>query len=103
MPAGSFVTETNDTRVNFPTNLVVGDFFILPSNICAVAILVAQLTNVIPVTNILVSATNANPVTNSNAVLSYTQSEIDYFTNHVFIIYPVTCPADTIALRQGIE
>ena len=104
LPAGTTVIATNTTSADVQTNLVIGDFIILPTNWCDVAIISAQLTNVIPVTNLILSATNANANTNVNGtILTFTQTEIDYFTNHVFIIYPVICDTNTVALRQGMD
>jgi hypothetical protein len=103
-PAGTFRLETNVTTVTFPTNQVTGDFFVLNSNICDIAILSPQLTNVVLVTNVLTAATNFTANSNGpTAILSYEQDEIDYFTNRIFIGYQIFCETNTVALRQGMD
>jgi hypothetical protein len=101
-PVGNFVIVTNTTTKLQLTNTPTGEFFILPTNFCDVAILGSFLTNVIANTNVTGSATNGAG-TNVAAVISFTQSKIDFFTNHSFIIYPITCVTNTVASREGIE
>jgi len=36
-------------------------------------------------------------------VLSFQQYTLDVFTNHTFVVYPVTCPTNPTTLFQGIE
>ena len=103
-PAGSLVIATNVTTTTYVTNQVVGDFFLMPSNLCDVAILAGQLTNVLAVTNIIFIATNTAANTNVlGTPLFFTESRIDTFTNHVFVINPVTCQTNLVAWRQGID
>ena len=67
----------------------------------------ATFTNAI--TNLIYSATNTPPpatgtnTTSTNNFYSIDQSAIAYYTNHAYVILPVTCPTNTIALRQGID
>jgi len=98
------VLSTNSTFQTYTTNDYSGDFVILPPNLCSVQILFSQLTNVIPSTNVIVTAFN-NPIfTNtSGGLISYTQSLVSYFTNHVFVVNPVLCTTNALGWRQGIE
>ena len=92
---------TNTTTFIYLTNLVVGEYFIVPTNLCGVAILGLQATLLNYDTNVVVSATNTPAgTTNSQA---FTQVVITYFTNNVYLMNPILCLPNTIALRQGIE
>ncbi len=93
--------HTNTTSFTYATNDVVGEFFILATNLCGVAISGLQATFVNSYTNEVVSATNAPPgVTNAQ---SFTRSVINFSTNHAFTYYPVDCLATNVTLRQGID
>jgi hypothetical protein len=92
---------TNTTTFTYLTTQVTGEYFIVPTNLCGVAILGLQATLLNYETNVIVSATNT-PAGTTNSQ-SFTQVVIDYFTNHVFLINPILCLPNTIALRQGIE
>ena len=102
---------TNVTRHTFATNTVAGDFFILPTNTCGVSFIQPLLTNVTVVTNVLISSTNSTFLTNSiNATnianligQSFEQDLIQYFTNRVFVVLPIDCVTNRVALYQGIE
>lgn len=103
-PVGSTNISTNITAITYYTNIVMGDYVLLPTNFCAVSILYAQLTNVISYTNPLAFA--VNPFANTNVIgttLSLTQNIVNYFTNHIFVIRPVDCVQTNISLREGIE
>ena len=105
-PAGSFIITTNSTFTTFPTNAVTGDFFILPTNICGIEIISSLLTNVTTSTNFLGSVTNFQAtvgVTNANTPLVMNFSQINYFTNHVFVTLQANCVASGAALFQGID
>jgi Putative Ig domain len=104
-PVGTtnIVIATNvTTRVQL-TNTPSGEFFILPTNLCDIAILGSFLTNIIASTNIIATTTNTAAGTNVAGTLAFTQSEIDFFTNHSFIVDFITCETNTVADRQGIE
>ena len=92
---------TNTTTFTYLTNQVAGEYFIVPTNLCGIVVAAFQATLLILDTNVVASATNA-PVgfTNSQA---FTQVVIDYFTNNAYLINPILCLTNTIALRQGIE
>jgi len=107
-PFGTLTIRTNSSFNTYQTNAVVGDYIIVPTNFCDIGIVTAQLTNVVTYTNILISATNfitTNGIgtTNAGTVLSFSQSIIGYSTNKTFVIYPVSCDTNNIALRQGVE
>ncbi len=94
------VLVTNIFTRSFVSNEVVGEFFVLPTNLCDVQIVSPLLTNVVPNTNLLVLATATNLVI-SNAF--FAQTLIDYFTNHTFVINPVFCLTNEPGLRRGVE
>jgi hypothetical protein len=103
-PVGSTLVLTNTTSVTYQTNEVVGDYVILPTNWCEVAIISSQLTNVTSFTNPVVTATNFFTATNQpGALLAFTQNLIGYFTNHYLIVYPITCNNSNVAMYQGID
>ncbi|HEV2390902.1 MAG TPA: Ig domain-containing protein [Verrucomicrobiae bacterium] len=108
-PVGSTFITTNVFDQSYITNGVVGDYVILPTNLCDIGIVSSQLTNVVSSTNVVFVATNtfvstnALGFTNAGTLLSYTQNLITYFTNHTFVIYPVVCDPTNVSLRQGIE
>jgi hypothetical protein len=98
-PVGSICT--NITAENFTVPMIMGDFFIIPSNLCSFAIVSTQLVYVLSETNLIVVATNAPTTTNVNGQ-EFSQSIITYSTNSVFVVNPVVCPSNSVALRQGI-
>ncbi len=107
-PVGSTNVLTNTFSTTYLTNAIVGEYIIAPTNACEIGIVRSQLTNWIAYTNVIISATNNFAATNNlgttNAtVLFYQEQLITYFTNHTFVIYPVICDTNNIALRQGIE
>ena len=92
---------TNTTTVTYATNDVVGEFFILPTNLCGIAISGLQATFTNSYTNVVVSATNT-PAGSTNTQ-SFTQNVVNYSTNHAFTYYPVDCLTANVTLRQGID
>ena len=103
-PVGSTQTITNTSSQTYQTNGVVGDYVILPTNWCEVSIIAAQLTNVTSFTNPITVATNFLVNTNvSGSLISFTQNLVTYFTNHYFVVYPITCNNSNVALYQGID
>lgn len=100
-PAGTlFVTNTFNRF--FSTNLVSGEFFILPPNTCDIAILAAQITNLVSFTNTLVVATNNLGLTNVGGQ-SFIQTSVDFFTNHTFVVFPINCVTSGPTLFQGVD
>jgi hypothetical protein len=106
-PANTLAAVTNTTsRLRIQLG-PVGEFFILgTNNFCDIQVLSTVLTNIVPVTNILASGTNTT-VGGTNGfpgqVLQSSLSVVTFFTNHAFVILPVTCPGTNTALFQGIE
>ncbi len=100
---------TNVTSKTYLTNSVVGEYYILPTNLCSIAILSVQATFTNTLTNFSISVTDTNIFIDTNNpsittnVYSYTFNRLTYFTNHAFVALPVTCPTNTVALRQGID
>ena len=99
-PAGT-PPVTNTTTFSYLTNVVAGEYFIIPTNLCGISVVALQATLINYDTNVVASATNA-PAGTTNSQ-SFTQVVIDSFPNHAFLINPVLCLPNTIALRQGIE
>ena len=92
---------TNTTTFTYLTNMLAGEYFILPTNFCGITIAALQATLLNFDTNVVVSATNSPAgFTNSQ---SFTEVVIDYFTNHVFTFYEVDCLATNVTLRQGMD
>lgn len=93
---------TNVTARTVYTNFISGDYYILPTNsACGAFIIATQLTTVINLTNSPVAATNAVGATNVNGV-SFAQELVFPFTNRVYVVHPVPCISNSVALRQGI-
>lgn len=91
----SLTTETED-EVPF------GDFYILPTNVCAISLVSTQLIQTISVTNETIVATNAPGTTNA-ANLFFSQTLIYSYDQYTYVVRPVVCPTNSVALRQGIE
>jgi len=93
--------RTNTTSVVYPTNVVTGEYFIVPTNLCGIALAALQATTVNIDTNVVISATNS-PTAATNGQ-SFTRTVFDYFTNHVFTYYAVDCVTTNVMLREGID
>jgi len=104
-PVGTtnIIVSTNINTKMQLTNVVSGEFLILPTNLCDVAILSPFLTNIILNTDIVASTTNTAIGSNVTGVISFTQAKFDFFTNHSFIVDFISCETNTVANRQGIE
>ena len=84
------------------TNMVSGDYYIIPTNSCGVQILSNVLTTVIGITNTL--AVTNTPTTNTisgNYLLDRTY--VSWFTNHNLATFQVLCVTNEPSLRRGIE
>jgi hypothetical protein len=107
-PAGATILTTNSTFTTYQTNSVVGDYFILSNGLCSAQIIASQLTNVTTFTNFLGSVTNNLVVTNGSGItagttLTVSFNQINYYTNHAFVILPVNCATNAVAWREGID
>lgn len=103
-PAG--IVQTNTTRRTYATNMIAGDFFILPTNACSVNILGLQASMPHQYTNFFLSLTNAAADTNNAGwtnLFLYTEQEMIWWTNRAFVINPVVCDTNSVANRQGID
>ena len=98
-PAGYFTT--NVTWTTMLTNIVAGDFYIIPTNLCGVDFLSNQLTKVIGLTNSLIVTNTPTNVFGGTYLLGRTY--VSWWTNHNLVEVPVLCVSNSIALRQGIE
>ena len=94
---------TNITQVSFYTNIISGDFFIVPPEWnCGYSILSTQAVNQVGITN---TVTATIPPGVPDIGQQYSVTTISYYTNRLLVIQPVICqtvPAPP-ALRQGIE
>ena len=107
-PVGSGVLATNVKNSTEVRDFVNGTFYILPTNSCAIQIVSTQLVNVVTVTNSFVTATNVVGTTNASGFTNQTfqafaQTVITYLTNYNFLIHPVLCQTNALALRQGVD
>jgi len=110
---GVFTLATNTTRRFVLHTGPVGEYAILSdffSNACDVAILGVVATNVIAQTNfILGTNTGITGITNGTTnvfagqVVAAQSVEIDFFTNHTFVVFPVICTRTNVALRAGMN
>ena len=88
---------TNVTSKNITlTNVIAGEYLILPPGQCGWQIISVLLTNVVRTTNVIASATNA-------AGFVATETIITLFTNHTFVVSPITCTGTGTGLYEGIE
>lgn len=98
VPAGSGVTLSTNTSKSITVNSISGSFYLLPTNLCAIKVIANLFTNVVATTNLISSV----PVgTDTNAIATF--STITYFTNNWIVYLPITCPENTVGLRQGVE
>ena len=92
--------RTNTTTTTYQTNEVIGEYFIIPTNICDLMLAGLQATLITSTTNVVVTNT---VVTNSANGTILSETVIDYFTNHVFRYYEVDCVGTNVMLRQGMD
>ncbi len=99
--AGTLCTNIT-SKVVILTNVPSGDFFIPPANWCGFTILSNLLTSFVGTTNTVVAT--IDPGIN-NIGQQFSVTTISGFTNHTFLIAPLTCTAapDAAVLREGIE
>lgn len=103
-PAGTPPTIVTKTSFSF-VNGVFGSFFILPTNFCASQVLTNILTQVIATTNLptLLTTGGTNGVAGGTNTAVFLPGSITFFTNQNLVVLPVSCPADTVATRRGVE
>ncbi len=98
-PVG-YVT-TNIVTTTMFTNMVSGDFYIIPTNMCDLRIMSNVLTKGIAVTNTLIVTNTPTNVISGSYLLGRTY--ISWFSNHSLAILPVQCLTNEPGLRRGIE
>ena len=80
---------------------MVGEYFILSSNVCDVVLIAPQLTFTNSYSNLLASITTTYTVSNATTVTnvteSYTASLFNYSTSHVFATLPIICLQSNVA------
>ena len=99
-PAGSICTNITLTTV---TNNHAVEFYIIPTNLCALQIVSTQLVQTVFVTNQLAAVTNQVVGETNTLQQEFSRSTVESFTQYIYVVHPVTCPTNHIALRQGIE
>ena len=99
-PVGYYTT--NVTSKTMLTNMVSGDYYIIPTNACGVQILSNVLTVVTGITNTL--AVTNTPTTNTvSGSYLLGRTYVTWFTNHNLASYQVICTTNEPSLRRGIE
>lgn len=98
-PPGAGALTTNVTVTSMWTNMVVGDYFLPPTNLCGALLLSNVLTKVTAVTNTPLAATNFVSTNGQFYSISY----VTYFTNHVFAYFPVECVTNAVGRFHGVE
>lgn len=92
-----FILQTNYSRIR--TNLLTGDYFIIPTGGCPPDIFQTLQANVITATNTLIST---NIVGTNGVSYFYSQSLIYHYTNHVFEVAPCTLQTNVPGTYQGV-
>jgi hypothetical protein len=99
-PVGYFTT--NVTTKTMLTNMVSGDYYIIPTTSCGVQILSNVLTTVVGITNTLnvINTPTTNTISGNFLV---ERDYITWFTNQSLAIFQVLCVTNEPSLRRGIE
>ena len=103
-PIGLICTNVSVSQSS--VNGAFGDFYILPANLCDVSIVSTQLVINVTVTNetgcVIVVFTNASGGIEAVDSL-FSQTPVYSYNQYVYVVRPVVCPENTVALRQGVE
>lgn len=97
-PAGTLPTISTNVKPAL-VNGVFGDFFILPTNLCGAQILSNLLTTVVATTNfptLIVTGV-------TNTAITFIPGSVNFFTNHIVVYLPVTCPVNPVGTFGGVE
>lgn len=101
-PSKTNVTSKTVTYTNVPS----GDYYVLPPDQCPVNFVRTLQTNILATTNVITGvSTNVTATTNTTAY-AYSQYSVSYFTNYIYVVYPVECTltaSNAAGLYQGIE
>lgn len=101
--AGAVAITTNvTTSTIILSNVISGDYFVLPTNSCGIDIIATNAANVFDgiVTNFVVTATN-NASTNAVGFVA-SQTILVYLTNNVFSYYACELQSNSPAYYEGI-
>ncbi|MGA2280506.1 MAG: Ig domain-containing protein [Verrucomicrobiota bacterium] len=83
-PAGTLTTNTTTKTTTFRTNIVSGDFFLIPTNLCGLTVRSVLASNVVAATNLLGTSATTNltktTITSTNLVI--------VSTNHTLLVAP---------------
>ncbi|MCX6922366.1 MAG: hypothetical protein NT154_03995, partial [Verrucomicrobia bacterium] len=93
---------TNTVLRTYLTNMVSGDFYIFPTNLCDFQILSNVLTTAIAITNATLTATNI-PTNAVSGTYLLSRTTFTWFTNHTLAYLAVNCISNAPGLRRGIE
>jgi hypothetical protein len=83
-PAGTMTTTTTTKSTSFRTNIVSGDFFLIPTNLCGLEILSVLTNNVVAITNLL----GTSAITNGTTTTITSTNVVVVSTNHVLWVAP---------------
>ena len=102
--APSGFAETNTSIKTLLTNIVTGDFYIIPTNVCDFQILSNVLTTAIAVTNTNSVLIVTNIPTNAvGGTYLLSRTTMNWWTNHTLAYMAVQCVTNEPGLRRGIE
>jgi len=105
VPVGSPVGSPVQTNTSFQkiilTNVISGDFFLIPPGSCGPAFITPQPSGypvpvITTVTNVIAATTNSAGNVSSQSIVITT-------TNHIFAVYPCTLTTNATDYYQGIE
>jgi hypothetical protein len=96
--------QTNTSIKTMLTNMVTGDYYLIPTNGCGLQILSNVLTTAIAEvnTNSILTVTNV-PTNAVSGTYLLSRTYITWWTNHQYAYYPVLCLTNEPGLRRGIE
>lgn len=78
-----------------------GDYYLVPTNSCGLDIVSTFFTNVLAFTNVSsIFGTNSTSSTNSSGTAFSFAQTVNFITNYVFSVHPVTCSQTTNATAE---
>ena len=101
-PSKTNVTSKTITYTNVPS----GDYYLLPPDQCPVNFVRTLQTNILATTNLITGVSTNLTTTNTTTAYAYYQYSVSYFTNYIYVVYPVDCSltaSNAAGLYQGIE
>jgi len=94
---------TNTVTKTMLTNMVTGDFYIFPTNLCDFQILSNVLTTAIAITNANTLTVTNVPTNAVSGTYLLSRTTLTWFTNHTLAYLAVQCVSNAPGLRRGIE